>query len=111
MATPFSQAPVQDPRREAALQGLRDRANPQGPSPQPAPAGQVPGGGTEQIGALLAQVFQLISSSPPEMLEANIGQVQQFFMALQELGGQQGQVPQGQAPGPGPAPPQAGPPL
>lgn len=110
-ATPFSRAPNQDPAQAAALDGLRDRAVAQAqPAPQPtaapAPQGGVPGGGN-QVAAVLAQAFELIVNSPPEMLQINLQQVEQFIGALQQLaqgvpgvqqGAQQG-APSGPAPG------------
>ncbi len=116
MPTPFSEAPAGDLGRQAALQGLRSRSAPASPQAGPAaPGGPTPGGPgqvTEQVGAALAQVIPMITSAPPEELPAVFQQVEQFFLALQEIAGQgaqgQQQPPQGQ---PAPAPQGAPPPL
>ena len=110
-ATPFSRAPNQDPAQAAALDGLRDRAVAQQPAaaPAPAPQGGAPGGGN-QVAAVLAQAFELIVNSPPEMLQVNLQQVEQFIGALQQLAqgvpgveqGAAGAAPVGAAPGQAP---------
>lgn len=108
-ATPFSRAPNQDPAQAAALSGLQDRAvaaAPQAAAPQPAAAPGAAGG--NQVAAVLAQAFELIVNSPPEMLQINLQQVEQFIGALQQLAqGVPGVQQQGAVPGqplPGGAP-------
>lgn len=111
-ATPFSRAPNQDPAQAAALSGLQDRAvaaqPAQAAAPQPAAAS--PGGGN-QVAAVLAQAFELIVNSPPELLQVNLQQVEQFIGALQQLAqGVPGVQQQGAGAPAGPAPGQPLPP-
>jgi hypothetical protein len=111
-ATPFSRAPEQDVTQRAALEGIRDRAVQAQPATQPsaAPAQAQPAGGN-QVAALLAQALDLIVNSPPEMLEINLMQVEQFIGALQQLAqGVPGVAQQGAAPGQ-PLPPAGGLPV